>query len=188
MSKLVTPQWWDGLYPDYNKSIPFAEPPVGQHQLKPPVLKTKLDEGVFNASDFASNRYAPFAGLPLGLSSEDCLTINVLRPAGIPYNVTLPVASSRYGGGFNNGGSAQFNGSAIVAQSVLRGTPIIYVNFNYKNGPLGFPQGQEAADEGALNLAIRDELTALKRVQENIGAFCGTHAGSPHLEIVQDPL
>ncbi|KAF8646650.1 hypothetical protein AX16_007148 [Volvariella volvacea WC 439] len=162
------------LQQEFFGGIPFAEPPIGHYRLQPPVLKTQLDAGVFNASDFGPVCLQP--GLPLGLSSEDCLTINVLRPAGIPHGTHLPVMFWTYGGGFNNGGSAQFNGSAIVAQSVLRGTPIIYVNFNYRNGPLGFPQGQEAADEGALNLAIKDEIAALQWVQENIWAF----GGDPH--------
>jgi acetylcholinesterase len=67
--------------------------------------------------------------------SEDCLTINILRPAGIPANVSLPVMAWVYGGGFINGMSATYNGSAIVAKAALRGTPVIYVNFNYRTGP-----------------------------------------------------
>ncbi len=35
-----------------------------------------------------------------GESSEDCLTINVLRPAGLPANANLPVLAWIYGGGF----------------------------------------------------------------------------------------
>ena len=42
-----------------------------------------------------------------------------------------------------------------------KGTPVIYVNFNYRVGPLGFPQGSEAVQEGALNLGLKDQLTAL---------------------------
>jgi hypothetical protein len=44
---------------------------------------------------------------------------------------------------------------------LLQGTPVIYVNFNYRLGPLGFPQGQEAQNEYALNLGIKDQITAL---------------------------
>jgi len=47
------------------------------------------------------------------------------------------------------------------------------VNFNYRLGPLGFPQGQEAADRGSLNLALRDQLAALQWIQHNIGIFGG---------------
>jgi carboxylesterase type B len=50
---------------------------------------------------------------------------------------------------------------------------VIYVSFNYRLGPLGFPQGQEADNRGALNLALRDQLAALEWVQLHIGAFGG---------------
>ena len=55
----------------------------------------------------------------------------------------------------------------------VKGTPMIYVSFNYRLGPLGFPQGQEAADKGALNIGLKDQLTALEWIQLNIGAFGG---------------
>ncbi|KAE9397239.1 alpha/beta-hydrolase [Gymnopus androsaceus JB14] len=55
----------------------------------------------------------------------------------------------------------------------LQGTPIIYVSFNYRLRPLGFPQGREPADRKAPNLALSDQLAALTWVQENIGAFGG---------------
>lgn len=101
------------------------------------------------------------------------MTINILRPSGISHNASLPVLFWVYGGGFYEGSASLYNGSAIVAQSVLRGTPVIYVNFNYRLGPLGFPQGKEAADRENLNLGIKDELAALEWVQQNIGAFGG---------------
>ncbi|KAG7439417.1 alpha/beta-hydrolase [Guyanagaster necrorhizus] len=78
-----------------------------------------------------------------------------------------------YGGGFAGGASSSYNGSNIVSQSVTKGTPIIYVNYNYRLGPLGFPQGQEAESRGQLNLGLRDQLTALEWVQQNIGLFGG---------------
>jgi acetylcholinesterase len=105
--------------------------------------------------------------------SEDCLTINVLRPAGVDNNTALPVMAWIYGGGFAGGLSSTYNGSAIVAKAALRGTPVIYVNFNYRTGPLGFPQGAEATKEGSLNLGLKDQLAALEWIQANIGAFGG---------------
>jgi hypothetical protein len=50
---------------------------------------------------------------------------------------------------------------------------LIYVNFNYRLGPLGFPQGQEADDRSSLNLALKDELIALEWVQLHIETFGG---------------
>lgn len=48
-----------------------------------------------------------------------------------------------------------FDASALVARSVSRQTPIIYVSFNYRLGVLGFPQGPEATNQGVLNLGLR---------------------------------
>ncbi|KAJ7766333.1 extracellular triacylglycerol lipase precursor [Mycena maculata] len=156
---------------DLFAGIPFAEPPLGSLRLKPPVLKTSLDAGTFNATTFSPACLQ--TDLPLDAISEDCLTINVLRPTGTPTDAKLPVMFWTYGGGFDEGLSEIYNGSGIVAQSVLRGTPLIYVNFNYRLGPLGFPQGQEADNRGALNLALKDQIAALQWVQSNIGTFGG---------------
>ncbi|KAJ6606213.1 esterase 1 [Mycena vulgaris] len=152
--------------------IPFAKPPLGKLRLKPPVLKVSLDSASFNATAFGP------ACLQTGAqASEDCLTINLLRPAGTSANAKLPVVGFKflyvYGGGFVGGSASMFNASAIVAQSMARGTPVIYVNFNYRVGPLGFPQGQEADNRGALNLGIKDQLAALEWVQLHIGTFGG---------------
>ncbi|KIJ94871.1 hypothetical protein K443DRAFT_11797 [Laccaria amethystina LaAM-08-1] len=73
-----------------------------------------------------------------------------------------------HGGGMIQGAGNMFNGSAIVAQSINRGTPIIYVNFNYRIDPLGFPQGQETVNRG-----LKDQVTALEWIQQNIGIFGG---------------
>ncbi|KAF4613207.1 hypothetical protein D9613_010914 [Agrocybe pediades] len=156
---------------DFFGGIPFAEPPVGDLRLKPTVLKTKLDVKTFDASNFGKGCLQ--TGGSLATLSEDCLTINVYRPSGIKQNAKLPVLFWTYGGGFQDGMASTFNASAIVAQSVARGTPLVYVNFNYRLGPLGFPQGQEADDRHALNLALRDQLAALEWVQANIEAFGG---------------
>ena len=54
-----------------------------------------------------------------------------------------------------------------------QGTPVVYVNFNYRLGPLGFAPGREALEQNALNLGLRDQLAALKWVQDNIAFFNG---------------
>ncbi|KAK0499035.1 extracellular triacylglycerol lipase precursor [Armillaria luteobubalina] len=160
-----------GLQQEFFGGIPFAEPPVGELRLQRPVLKTDINADEFDAQNFGlpclQNGYATDA------MSEDCLTINIFRPKGASSENPLPVLLWTYGGGFFSGASSSFNGSNIVAQSVTRGTPIIYVNHNYRLGPLGFPQGQEADDRGQLNLGVRDQLAALEWVQENIGLFGG---------------
>ncbi|KAK0460661.1 extracellular triacylglycerol lipase precursor [Desarmillaria tabescens] len=160
-----------GLEQEFFGGIPYAESPVGALRLQHPVLKTTIDTDEFDAQNFGLACFQ--RNVSIDEISEDCLTINIVRPKGASSEDPLPVMFWTYGGAFYGGASSSFNGSNIVAQSVARGTPIIYVNFNYRLGPLGFPQGQEADDRGQLNLGIRDQLTALQWVQENIGVFGG---------------
>ncbi|KAF5325382.1 hypothetical protein D9619_009950 [Psilocybe cf. subviscida] len=105
--------------------------------------------------------------------SEDCLSVDIYRPAGISPDAKLPVVVWAFGGGFLVGAASQYDGSNLVARSVARGTPIIYVSHNYRLGLLGLPQGQEADDRKILNLALKDHLTALEWVQANIASFGG---------------
>ncbi|KAJ7579028.1 esterase 1 [Mycena floridula] len=158
------------LHQDFFGGIPFAEPPVGSLRFKPPVLRTSISTKRFDASNFGPACLQATNTLSI---SEDCLTINIFRPSGIEANASLPVLFWTYGGGYSGGSSLLYNGSYIVAQSVARGTPLIYVNFNYRLGPLGFPQGQEADNRGALNLGLKDQLAALEWIQLHIGRFGG---------------
>ncbi|KAF7762435.1 CAZyme family CE10 [Agaricus bisporus var. burnettii] len=160
-----------GLKQDFFGGIPYAEPPLGDLRLKFPVLKTELDSPSFDASNFGPSCLQP--GLPVPLLSEDCLTINVFRPSNLLPDAKLPVFFWTHGGGFLYGSSTEYNASLIVARSVARGTPLICVSFNYRLGPLGYPQGKEAAHQRSLNLGLRDQIAALEWVQHNIDAFGG---------------
>ncbi|KAJ6535180.1 esterase 1 [Mycena sp. CBHHK59/15] len=165
------------LQGEFFGGIPYAEAPVGPLRFARPVAKFSLGNlTTFDATNFGASCIQPAssfvpAGLPL---SEDCLTINIFRPSGrVPGAAALPVMAWIYGGSFFTGTSVTFNASALVAYSISRGTPIIYVSFNYRLGPLGFPQGPEAAARGVLNLGLRDQMLALEWVQANIAAFGG---------------
>ncbi|THU99545.1 esterase 1 [Dendrothele bispora CBS 962.96] len=167
--RLATP----GIPVDFFGGIPFAKPPLGELRLKPAVLTTTLDTETFDATSYGAACLQLPSSSVLVPMSEDCLTVNVFRPSGTPAGANLPVMFWTYGGGFDAGVSAIYNATAIVGQSLVRGTPIVYVSFNYRLGPLGFPQGKEADTRKALNLAIKDQHAALQWVQENIGAFGG---------------
>ncbi|EJF60967.1 esterase 1 [Dichomitus squalens LYAD-421 SS1] len=150
--------------------IHYAAPPSGLRRFAPPVFKPTLDVDSFDASNYGIP--CPQIGLPLN-ASEDCLTVNILRPAGTHALSGLPVYAWIFGGGFINGDPSLYNASAIVLRSVQRGTPIVYVSINYRLGPFGFPQGVEATARGALNLGLKDQLTALEWIHRNIQAFGG---------------
>lgn len=98
--------------------IPFAQPPVGQLRLKPPQPYTgQYPGGSFDATGTAKScpqqsNTLNTSALPSAVaslifplfdgsttSSEDCLTLNVQRPAGTTANAKLPVLFWIYGGG-----------------------------------------------------------------------------------------
>ncbi|KAH6896272.1 triacylglycerol lipase 3 [Coprinopsis sp. MPI-PUGE-AT-0042] len=155
--------------------IPFAEAPVGQRRFRTPELKKDLQVPSFNATQWGRSclQVVGFNGVPEDQQSEDCLNINIIRPAGVKPGTKLPIFAYIYGGGFIHGGASEYDGSQIVARSVERGTPIIYAAFNHRLGPFGYPHGLEAQKEGNLNLAQKDILTALEWLQLNVDKFGG---------------
>lgn len=161
---------------DYFLGMPYAAPPTGNLRLRPPVSYNKSWQGVRNATAYS----AECVGYPVGddagyLASEDCLTINVIRPAGISPDRKLPVAVWIYGGGYWEGGSvdARYNLTWTVANAAAMGQPVIGVTFNYRVSGWGFLNSQETRADGATNLGIRDQRLALHWVQENIAALGG---------------
>ncbi|EAU89350.1 triacylglycerol lipase 3 [Coprinopsis cinerea okayama7 len=153
--------------------IPFAKPPVGKLRFRSPVLKTRLDTDTFNATEYGKSCLQPPMFGPATGISEDCLTINIYRPAGTQPEEKLPILLWVYGGAFIIGGANTYDGSGLVSRGVARGTPIIYANFNYRLGPFGYPQGQEAHGERELNLGLKDVIAALEWLHANADAFGG---------------
>ncbi|KAJ6562360.1 esterase 1 [Mycena capillaripes] len=178
-STVVTGSETPSLQGEFFGGIPYAEPPIGSLRFARPVAKFSLGNATtFDATNFGPSCIQPAspfipAGLPM---SEDCLTINIFRPAGLSSDAGLPVMVWIFGGSFFTGTPVTFNGSELVFRSITRSTPVIYVSFSYRLGPLGFPQGPEAAARGVLNLGLRDSTVALQWVQKNIAAFGGDPA------------
>ncbi|KAI0052988.1 esterase 1 [Auriscalpium vulgare] len=161
-----------GSSQEFFGGIPFAEPPTGSLRFAPPVPRLSYGD----LETLAATAYGPSCvqpGSDLSQMSEDCLTLNIYRPTGLASNSSLPVLVWIYGGSFFAGGTSPYNASTLISQSINRGTPTIYASMNYRLGPLGFPQGDEAASRNALNLGLRDQWTALEWVQSNIAAFGG---------------
>lgn len=159
------------------KGIPYAAPPVGNLRWRAPQPATSWT-GVRVADHFAPDcLHEPFAGddAPLSVKpSEDCLYLNVWRPAGTKAGAKLPVMVWIYGGGFVSGGTspAIYNGKAFAADGV------VVVSFNYRLGRFGFfgfpGLSQADADHGLLgNYGYMDMIAALKWVKANVAAFGG---------------
>lgn len=110
--------------------------------------------------------------------SEDCLTLNVVRPHGVTQADRLPFGFWIHGGGNYEGGNSdpRYNLSFIVQQSVEAGKPFIGVGVNYRLQGFGFLFGNEVLEAGAANIGLHDQRLALRWVQENIAAFGGDPA------------
>lgn len=106
--------------------------------------------------------------------SEDCLTINVVRPS-VRSTGPLPVLVWVYGGGLYAGSTAdpQYNLSAIVQVSQDLGQPVIAVSINYRLGQWGFLQTAQLLAEGSSNAGLLDQRLAFHWIRENIAAFGG---------------
>ncbi|KAK8056832.1 carboxylesterase family protein [Apiospora rasikravindrae] len=108
--------------------------------------------------------------------SEDCLYLNVVRPAGLSETADLPVAVWIHGGGLFMGGSGdkRYNMSFMVENSVKQGTPMIGVSLNYRLSAFGFLSGKEVMDAGLSNIGFHDQRLALRWINENIASFGGS--------------
>ncbi|KAK5120499.1 hypothetical protein LTR85_006154 [Meristemomyces frigidus] len=159
---------------DYFLGVPFAQPPVGELRFRNPQSINTTYNGTLEATSYAPECVG-YGGDQIGYPvSEDCLYLNVIRPAGYE-NESLPVGVWIHGGGLFEGGTRdeRYNLSFIVDNSVQIGKPIIGVSIAYRLTAWGFLQSQEVSGSGNTNMGLRDQRLALHWLQENIGAFGG---------------
>lgn len=175
-----------GPYPgavDCFKGIPFAQQPVGERRFRPPAkleLPLSPESVLIDASQFGPR--APAKRLiiqgPEVDESEECLTVNIFRPSSDEVdgndNETaaklLPVALYFHGGAFNRGNAAMHDTASLVGWSK---SPFIGVSFGYRIGALGFLPSRLSAQEGLLNLGLKDQICLMEWIQDNISFFGG---------------
>lgn len=154
--------------------MPFAQPPVGPLRWRWPQSINASFEGLRNATTYGHSCMQYGSNFDL---SEDCLTINVVRPAteeSTPKE-PLPVLVWIYGGGLSLGSTAdpQYNLSGIVKLSQNMRRPVVAVSMNYRLGMWGFLQTPQVVAEGSSNAGLLDQRLALRWIQENIASFGG---------------
>ena len=105
-------------------------------------------------------------------TSEDCLYLNVWIPPVAAGSAPLPVIVWVYGGGFEAGSAAPpySDGAALARQ-----TGAVVVTANYRLGALGFLHLADLGSRwaGSTNLALQDQVAALRWVRDNIASFGG---------------
>ncbi|KAI1366402.1 acetylcholinesterase [Xylaria arbuscula] len=171
---------WNGI--DIFLNIPFGEHTGGANRFRPPVPysppanSTVVAQAPGHACPQTLNALSgPNALSNVNDTSEDCLNLNIARPAGTQAGDTLPVMVFIYGGGFwlgfNN--DLRYAPDELVRESVINGMPVIEVNINYRLGIFGFGISDALRAEGSTNAGLRDQRLALEWLQVNIAHFGG---------------
>ncbi|XVK55883.1 carboxylesterase family protein [Variovorax sp. W6] len=170
------------------KGIPFAKPPVGALRWRAPAAPEPWS-GIRQATKFgnaclqigrifspgANNTYDETIGTMLGKpsGSEDCLFVNIWRPATTDKN--LPVLLFIHGGSNISGYTADplYDGAALA-----KAANAVVITASYRLGILGFlnvpqlrPGGSEGEDSG--NFALLDNMAALRFIRDNVANFGG---------------
>jgi len=103
--------------------------------------------------------------------SEDCLSVNVIAPAAAAEG--LPVMMFIHGGAYSVGSAREI---PHLGEVLVRRGDVIFVNFNYRLGALGYLDFSSfATPEYPIenNLGLRDQVAALEWVRDNIEHFGG---------------
>jgi len=180
--------------------IPYAEPPVGERRWHVSMLSHL--HGTVDATRFGSpcpqgdgttvwyRKLAVAMGSdadvvrPASGGAEDCLVLNIWSPAvkaakpalakkaASKVSVGLPVMVWIHGGSNTSG----FAHEPDYRGSRLAGKGVVVVTLNYRLGALGFFAHPAIADVSAGRQGISDQITALRWVHDNIGAFGGDPA------------
>ncbi|CAK5276227.1 unnamed protein product [Mycena citricolor] len=85
----------------------------------------------------------------------------------------LPVLVYFHGGGFEDGSTHDYAPEHIMQSSV---NPLVFVTFEFRQGPLGFLGGAAVKKHGSLNVGLLDQQAALRWVQRYIRKFGGDPA------------
>lgn len=160
------------------KGIPYAKPPVGELRWRAPEPAEKWADvrDCFAFGNACPQRFPVLmAAMPaMALNApqnEDCLYLNVWRPAG--ERKDLPVMVWIHGGGYTMGAGSQpmYDGEELARKGV------VLVSMNYRLGAFGFlahpALSKESKDGVSGNYGLLDQIAALRWVKKNIAAFGG---------------
>lgn len=150
--------------------LPYAAPPVQQLRWAPP-QKPKKWQGVRDASVLPTRCPQSQKGLATGVDHEDCLYLNLYRPAQ-KSKASRAIYLYVHGGGAVAGSASDVDGSELAKQG-----DIIVITINYRLGALGFMNSEliakDAVNSKVGNYALMDVKAALEWTKRNARAFGG---------------
>ncbi|SLJ99050.1 para-nitrobenzyl esterase [Novosphingobium mathurense] len=155
--------------------IPYAAAPVRDLRWRAP-QPAPVWSGIRSAAEFGPQCFQPlrnatansYAGAET--MSEDCLYLNVWTKPGTK---KAPVIVYIHGGAFYTGAGSFpiYDGETIAEHGA------VFVNLNYRVGPLGFlalPElSAESAHGASGNYGLLDQIAALQWIKRNISEFGG---------------
>lgn len=155
--------------------VPYAKPPVGELRWRAP---QKIDpwEGVLETKSYGHDamqyKFAPWVHFDEENLSEDCLYLNIWRPARTDGH-KLPVLFNIHGGGHivGTGSDTRLEGTRMAQKGM------IVVTINYRLNVFGFfahPELRQESPYGSSgNYGFLDQQMALQWVKDNISNFGG---------------
>eukprot|EP00756_Hemistasia_phaeocysticola_P051305 Hpha_TRINITY_DN26478_c0_g1::TRINITY_DN26478_c0_g1_i1::g.34086::m.34086 len=159
-------------------NIPYALPPLGARRFARSVLNTEQwPGGVLDGTRPGPACIQNPLGDPRPPNSEsdapteDCLQLNIWRPADASPEEKLPVLVYLFGGGLCTGfaGNPYFNASVMVQRH-----RIIFVTVSYRLGALGYIYGSDPSRPGTGGMnGIWDSAVALQWLQTRVHEFGG---------------
>ena len=147
--------------------IPYAAPPLEKRRWLAPGPPESWS-GIRSATATRTGCAAPVSGDGPASDAEDCLYLNVYRPAGTVVGESLPIVVFIHGGANSWGSPGIYDGErmARIAHAVV-------VIPAYRLGVFGFLAlpGLAAGDA-----ALQDQIAALKWVHANAGTLGGSRS------------